>query len=113
MDSGIGHNVKLFRTMAHMTQMELARALGYKNQASIARIENGERDVPLSTVKQMAEILGVNIADLFYNYENSPYFEYIPYLIRMDEADPEKMRIIREMLGMSPKKIYNSSKEIV
>ena len=43
-----------------MTQEELAEKLGYKSRSSVNKIEKGERDIPRSQIKRIAEILEVS-----------------------------------------------------
>ena len=108
MDSGIGRSVKFLRTKANITQKELAKALGYKSQASIAKIESGERDIPLSVLARMAEILNVSPAAFFEPMpeDSDGLQEYLPYLA---QASDETVRTIRYMLHMPEKKICRSS----
>ena len=108
----IGSNIRYYRRQAGITQVEFAKMLGYKNYTSITKIERGQRDVPLSTLAKMAEILGVSPGD-FFSTPEVDYEEYLPYIRRLEQNDPEKLRIIREMLGMPSKKICRSIKEIV
>lgn len=46
--SSFGSNVYKHRKLAGITQEELANRLGYKNKASIGKIENGNNEVPVS-----------------------------------------------------------------
>ena len=100
----IGANIRYYRKRAGLTQVEFSQLLGYKNYTSITKIENGKRDIPLSTVAKMAEILHVNPGVFFFPIPKSDYDEYLPYIEKTEKDDPEKLRIIREMLGMPAKK---------
>jgi transcriptional regulator with XRE-family HTH domain len=59
-----GENVRRYRRFNGMTQAELAIKLGYKNKASIGKIENGDADVPLSMAQRIADALNVDIMAL-------------------------------------------------
>lgn len=56
-----GDNVRRYRRFRGMTQAELAVQLGYKNKASIGKIENGDSDLPLSMAQKIADVLRVDI----------------------------------------------------
>lgn len=45
------------REELHMTQDELAQAMGYKSRSSINKIELGKSDIPQSKIKSFAEAL--------------------------------------------------------
>jgi len=59
-----GESVRLHRKRNRMTQAELAIKLGYKNKASIGKIENGDADVSLSMAQRIADALNVDIMAL-------------------------------------------------
>lgn len=106
----IGYRVRQFREEAGISQVDLAKALGYKSSSSIAKIENGENDIPLSKVQQIADLLGKSPIDFFRPYDDGVYDEYVPYIERMEKADPSKLRVVRELLGMDTvKKTLGSS----
>lgn len=52
-----GERILKLRTEKGMTQDELAQKLGYKSRSSIAKIENGVRDVPRSQIVELAKAL--------------------------------------------------------
>lgn len=49
--------IKTFRENLKMSQQELAEKTGYTSRSSIAKIEKGEVDLPLSKIALMAEAL--------------------------------------------------------
>lgn len=51
--------IKKRRLELGMTQSELARAAGYENRSSIARIERGDHDLPQSKIEEIAKALKV------------------------------------------------------
>lgn len=111
MDNGIGKNVRYYRNRLQLTQTELAEKLGYKSFSSISKIESGDRDIPLSSVWELAKALKCSPADLFSPIpEEKEYDEYIPYLAN---ASAETIENVRFILRMPPKKICKSEKEIV
>lgn len=63
MVDAIGERIKNARTGAGMSQAELADKAGL-SQSMISRIEQGQRDTPLSTFRRIAEALGLDPAAL-------------------------------------------------
>ena len=63
MNNTIGENIKKVRKQKHMTQRELAEALGMRD-AAISKYEKGIVTPPLETLKQLADVLQVPIAYL-------------------------------------------------
>jgi transcriptional regulator with XRE-family HTH domain len=59
----IGGRVRLWRVKRHLSQEGLARAVGV-NQASISNYEAGRRDVPVSTMIRIADVLQVPFEEL-------------------------------------------------
>ena len=109
MDNGIGKAVKHYREKAGLSQREFADLLGYKNHSSIARIENGTRDVYLSSVSDIARALGVTPADLFFFSDKRGIMDFIPYL---ENANEQTLENIRNMLKMPEKKTESPSGSI-
>lgn len=57
MSSTVGIRIMKRRTELNMSQDELAKKVGYKDRASISRIENGERDPRQKMLIKIAEAL--------------------------------------------------------
>ncbi len=55
----LGSRVKEARERKGLSQTELAELMGYKSRSSINKIESGERDIPRSSLIQLAEKLDV------------------------------------------------------
>ncbi len=62
--SNIHDNIRRFRQMRGWSQDELAKRSGYGNRSSIARVEQGDVDIPQSRIVQLARALGVSEAEL-------------------------------------------------
>ncbi len=56
----IGNRIKTQREALGISQDELARKLGYQSRSSINKIESGERDLPQSKIKAIADALCVS-----------------------------------------------------
>ena len=100
----IGKNIRFYRELAGMSQKQFAEALGYNDRSTIARIELGDRDVPVSKVAEMAKVLRVSPAVFFHDIPEADYLDYIEHIRALEEKDPEKLRVVREILGMGASK---------
>lgn len=57
-------NIKMRREELGMSQAELARAVGYTDRSSIAKIESGKVDLPQSKILEIANALRIPAGDL-------------------------------------------------
>ena len=88
-----GEKIYSLRTARGMTQDELARKLGYRSRSSIAKIENGERDIPRTLIGELAKALGADPAYLMgWKEENTP----------ADTAPADSFAEIAERYGLLP-----------
>jgi transcriptional regulator with XRE-family HTH domain len=62
--------IKLMRSIKGWTQEEMAEKLDIALR-SYAKIEHGETDINLSRLKQIAEVMGIELAQLFNLNEKS------------------------------------------
>lgn len=60
----IGQKIKQRRMELGWSQRDLAAKMGYNNNSTVARIENGKVDIPQSRIVKFSEVLGVSIAYL-------------------------------------------------
>jgi transcriptional regulator with XRE-family HTH domain len=68
-------NIKFYRGLRGYSQDELARKVGYSNRSAIARIENGEIDLPQSKILAFAEALNVTPGQLMGSEGTTKYTE--------------------------------------
>lgn len=109
--STFGRNVYKYRKIAGLSQKELADRLGYKNKASIGKIENGNSEVLISMAMRIADELHVDVMMLLHDEpEKKASDEFVPYL---EKAEEWQLEAIRKILEMPSKKIYESTKETV
>lgn len=57
-------NIRALREQRKMSQEELAKLTGYTSRSSIAKIEKGEVDLPLSKIELFADALGTSPGEL-------------------------------------------------
>ena len=60
----IGEKIKRRRMELGLSQRELARRMGYSDNSTLARIEQGKVDVYQNKIVQFSEVLGVSVAYL-------------------------------------------------
>ncbi len=60
----IGITIEIFRMEKNWTQEELANKVG-SDQRHIARIENGSKDIRISTLRKICKALGVTVSELY------------------------------------------------
>lgn len=105
-----GRNVYKYRKMAGMTQEELSQRLGYKNKASIGKIENGNNEVPLSMAQRIADELKVDVMALLHEERETRISdEFVPYL---EKAQEWQLESVRRILDMPLKKSSSSSSAV-
>lgn len=96
-------NIRNRRKELGMSQDELAKKVGYTSRSTIARIENGEIDLPQSKIKAFADALKTTPGELMgwegtleeelareYHFESR---EVCDYLIELSK-DPEVMALL-------------------
>lgn len=87
-----GERVRKKRLEKGLTQAELATKLGYKDRSSVARIENGERDVPRPTIIALADALDTTPAYLM-GWEDDKTISNIDDLTaKFDNIKPVKLK---------------------
>lgn len=67
----IGDRIKEKRLELGMTQEELAEKVGFKTRASVSRLEGGDRNIPISKLKKLAEVLDTTIGYLMGMEDNA------------------------------------------
>lgn len=83
--------LKELRQAKGITQKEMALKLGYKGKSGYCQLENGTVRMPLTQAKKIAEILNINMEELF--FENRVHVtgtnesEPKNHLLRKDEKN--------------------------
>ena len=102
----LGEKVKARREQIGMTQEELAKKMGYKNKSSITKIEKGERDLPQSKIKQIADCLGTSPSYLMGWQRDEPRIDMdmlhkaVEMVIKeqAEQIEPDRIDVIAEKL---------------
>lgn len=109
----IGEQIRIYRKKVGMTQIELGHRIGMTGKSGISKIETGANSVSWETVLDIAKALGLSPLVFMEQFRQDRYKEFEEYLPYLAEASEETIRNIRYMLNMPPKKILNSTREIV
>lgn len=64
-ENKLGLYLKQKRQKAGLSQSDVARKLGYMTPQFISNWERGVSDPPISTLKKLAEMYGINVEELF------------------------------------------------
>lgn len=69
MNKEIGQRIKKLREQKNLSQLELAKLLGYSNNSIISKIENGDTEVSIHQMDKLKGIFGVSIEYLYYGVD--------------------------------------------
>lgn len=102
----LGEKVKARREQIGMTQEELARKMGYKSKSSITKIEKGERDLPQSKIKQIADCLGTSPSYLMGWQRDEPKIDMdvlqkaveMAVKAQAQQSEPDRIDVIAEKM---------------
>lgn len=105
-----GVRVRAARVAAGLTQLELARAMGYSTRSTISRIESGDNQVPMDRLDALAAALRTTPAYLLGQdgaaaepaaQENDPFLQEFWRCAMSLRRDQQEMllRLMREMGG--------------
>ncbi len=67
----IGKNIKTAREEAKISQLDLAKQLGFESATAVSLIESGERKISAENLAMLAKILHRDVK-FFYGQEESP-----------------------------------------
>ena len=109
----IGSLIRKYRKSRGMTQEELGLAIGLQGKTGICKIETGKSTVSYETVMAISKALNINPIVFMEQFQEDKFIDFHEYLPYLSTASEETIRNIRFMLGMPPKKILKSTKEIV
>lgn len=70
----LGKRIRQHRTEKKLSQEKLAELAGL-NTIYISEVERGVKNASVETIFKISQRLGINIADLFQNIDNTGHFE--------------------------------------
>lgn len=99
----IGDRIRARRKVLGLSQRDLADRMSYTSHSTIARIECGAIDPPLSKVREFSEVLGVSIRYLIgaddYAEELTEVYSGVDTYINM-MSDKNTSKIYRDFLDL-------------
>ena len=103
----IGENIKAFRSIKKLSQKEVALTIGI-DQAQYSRIESGKVEPTVSSLKKIADALGIAIGDFFSDEKpvdiNSFDADLIERLKLMTELDKEDLKSLCHIIDIAVNK---------
>lgn len=96
----VGQRIKLKREEKGLSQLDLARKVGYETKGSISMIEAGKRDISLDKVREIAKALDVTPHWLM-GWSDSPLEIKTDLELTIDELEglnPEQLARIRDYI---------------
>ena len=89
------------------SQRELASKMGYKDNSTLARIEQGKVDVYQNKVVQFSEVLGVSIAYLMGWEEEQKKNDIQADIILRMRSDSEFMSAVENLYNLDREKLQS------
>lgn len=103
----IGENIKAFRSIKKLSQKEVALTIGI-DQAQYSRIESGKVEPTVSSLKKIADALGISVGDLFSDDKpvdiNSFDADLIERLKLMTELDKDDLKSLCHIIDIAVNK---------
>lgn len=96
----VGQRIKLRREEKGLSQLDLAKKVGYETKGSISMIESGKRDISLDKVREIAKALDVTPHWLM-GWSDSPLEIKTDLELTIDELEglnPEQLARIRDYI---------------
>lgn len=102
----IGEKIKKRRMELGLSQRELARRMGYSDNSTLARIEQGKVDVYQNKIVQFSEVLGVSIAYLM-DWEEEQKNDTITDIVLRLRTDNEFMSAVESLYKLDKDKLQS------
>lgn len=103
----IGEKIKRRRMELGWSQRELARRMGYSDNSTLARIEQGKVDVYQNKIVQFSEVLGVSIAYLMDWEEEEKKNDIQADIILRMRSDDVFMSAVESLYNLDEEKLQS------
>ena len=103
----IGERIKQKRMELGWSQRELANKMGYSDNSTLARIENGKVDVYQNKIVQFSEVLGVSIAYLMGWEEEEQKNDLIAEVVLKMRTDTDFMSAVETLYKLDKDKLQS------
>lgn len=101
----IGEKIKQRRMELGWSQRELARRMGYSDNSTLARIEQGKVDIYQNKIVQFSEVLGVSIAYLMDWEEEQQKNDTISDIVLRLRTDSKFMSAVESLYNLDKDKL--------
>jgi transcriptional regulator with XRE-family HTH domain len=101
----IGERIKQRRMELGWSQRDLARKMGYSDNSTLARIEQGKVDVYQGKIEQFSEVLGVSIAYLMDWKEEHKKNDIQADIILKMRTDSRFMSVVESLYKLDDEKL--------
>lgn len=102
---GIGERIKRRRIELGWSQRELAKKMGYSDNSTLARIEQGKVDVYQNKVVQFSNVLGVSIPFLMGWEEEQKKNDIQADIILKMRADTDFMSAVKSLYKLDKEQL--------
>lgn len=103
----IGEKIRNRRLELGWSQRELARRMGYSDNSTLARIEQGKVDVYQNKIVQFSEVLGVSIAYLMDWEEDEKKNDIQADIILRMRSDPNFMSAVNSLYKLDKEQLQS------
>ena len=103
----IGERIRQRRMELGLSQRELARRMGYSDNSTLARIEQGKVDVYQNKIVQFSEVLDVSIAYLMGWIEDEQKNDLIAEVVLRMRSDNEFMSAVESLYKLDKDKFQS------
>ena len=103
----IGDRIKQKRIELGWSQRELARRMGYSDNSTLARIEQGKVEVYQTKIVQFSEVLGVSIAYLMGWEDDEQKNDIITDVVLKMRTDTEFMSAVESLYKLDSDKLHS------
>lgn len=95
----LGKKIKALRTGKGITQVELARALGFTSTGAISQVENGLRGLTFESIVNAAKALGVHPVFLMISdYIEMADFELIESMLKLCARRRQQAELVEKQI---------------
>jgi transcriptional regulator with XRE-family HTH domain len=103
----IGDRIRQRRMELGWSQRELAKKMGYSDNSTLARIEQGKVDVYQNKIVQFSEVLGVSIPYLMGWEEEQKKNDIQADIILKMRSDPKFMSAVEALYKLDEEKLQS------
>jgi transcriptional regulator with XRE-family HTH domain len=101
----IGERIKSRRIALDWSQRDLANKLGYTNNSTIVKIEQGKVDLSQTRIMQFSEVLGVSVAYLMGWEEEQKKNDILSDIILKMRTDSTFMSVVESLYKLDNDKL--------